>query len=587
MSRLLIALVFVAMGVPGQFIIRVPPGKIYYVRTDGNNSNDGVSNTSGRAWLTIDFAADHVAPGDIVRVQAGTYVEVATPNISGTSGRTVTLVADGVVTTCGMSFSSKNYIRVIGFTMDGSVGGCSLTGNRLVISGTNIGLEFWNNNLDNSDNSFIININDRCNACIVMGGSIHHVNNSANGLTMTGNDSFVGYVDFATICYLGVVPSGNRLRFVNLNFSGLIQCSISHPDFFYIQGLNTLGYSDNLVESTFGIGTPTSNDNKFQHVQPQVGGAWVDNVWRFNVGHNTGSASLWSMYNVQGGLSRWKYYANTLVYGDEAVPNAVACGNIDTPGDTVYIYNTIFFRCWNDLATTGIAPWNTSPGTRVADYNLAFDDGGAVSFVADWTNQVHEQSNVDPQLVNVSADDFTLGASSGARGTGGPLTTTNGSGVSSTSLTVATDTGSFFLGSNASNLPQYGGALVPGDVITVGSTTVQVTSRSGDTLTLASPLSWNNGDPVYFGSSTTIDIGAYPYKSGGYALSATYAVSNGIATITPTDASLVRFVVCYANGIPTTVDNSSPYTCPVVGLFEARVYPRYPSTTLWAVASSQ
>ena len=165
---------------------------------------------------------------------------------------------------------------------------------------------------------------------------------------------------------------------------------------------------------------------------------------------------------------------------------------------------------------------------------------------------------------------------------GGPLTTASGSGSDSTTLTVAPNTGSFFIGDNASNLPQYGGALVPGDVITVGSTTVRVSSVSGDTLTLASPISWSNGAPVYFGSSSTIDIGAYPYKAGGYALSASTAIVGGTATITPNDASLVRFVVCYSDRVPYAVDNSSPYTCAVpAGTFSASVYPRYASKTLW------
>src|ERR1041385_2574202 len=90
----------------------------YYVRTDGNNTNNGLTNSSGGAWKTIDWGADHAAAGDTVRVQAGTYVETATPGVSGTLGNTVNLVADGTVTICGMSFNAKSYIRVIGLTMN-------------------------------------------------------------------------------------------------------------------------------------------------------------------------------------------------------------------------------------------------------------------------------------------------------------------------------------------------------------------------------------------------------------------------------------------------------------------------------------
>src|SRR4051794_24304534 len=95
-------------------------GATYYVRTDGNDANAGTLSSPGGAWRTINYAAGHVAAGDTVRVQAGTYAEVASPGVNGTLGNPVTLVADGVVTTCGMSFNGRSYIRVIGFSLSPS-----------------------------------------------------------------------------------------------------------------------------------------------------------------------------------------------------------------------------------------------------------------------------------------------------------------------------------------------------------------------------------------------------------------------------------------------------------------------------------
>jgi hypothetical protein len=557
----------------------------FYVRVDGSNNNTGRTNDSGGAWRTIDYAAAHVIAGDTVRVQAGTYVEVASPSVSGTSGNTVTLVADGIVTTCGMSFSGRSYIRVIGFTMDAATSGCS-NSTIVTVSGINIGLEFWNNTLLNSNHGFFVNASDRCNSCIIVGGAVHHVNNGYNGITMTGNDSFVGYVDFDSICYLGVSPSGNRLRFVNLNFSNMIQCGATHPDFIYPQGSNTLGYSNSLVESSYGVGTVTSTDNKAMHVQNQTTVAWNDNIWRLNLTYNLGSG-FYSVYDTSGAINRLRFYNNTHVNCDRAnnAPQYDSCGNLSAQGGhgvSASIYNNVFYQAWADAAIPYVAVWSESFGPVVAkDYNLAYSPNGVGSFYGAWTAQVHRKDNVNPGFVNV-ASDFTLQAGSAARGAGGPLTTANGSGNSSSSLTVATGTGSFFIGSNANNLPQYGGALVPGDLITVGSTTARVATVTGDTLTLASAISWTKGAPVYFGSSSTIDLGAYPYKSAGYALSAGYAIANGTVTVTPNDASLVRFVVCYSDRVPYAIDNTSPYTCAApTGAFTARVYPRYASKTLW------
>ena len=68
--------------------------------------------------------------------------------VSGAAGNTVTLVADGAVSTCGMSFSGRSYIRIIGFTMDRSLGGCA-NSPIVAFAGTNTGLEFWNDDVGN------------------------------------------------------------------------------------------------------------------------------------------------------------------------------------------------------------------------------------------------------------------------------------------------------------------------------------------------------------------------------------------------------------------------------------------------------
>ncbi|MCH7846416.1 MAG: right-handed parallel beta-helix repeat-containing protein, partial [Acidobacteria bacterium] len=73
----------------------------YYVRTDGSDSNTGLSNDAAGAWLTIQKAADTMVAGDTVRVQPGTYPEKVTPLNAGTAANPITYLAVGAVVVDG------------------------------------------------------------------------------------------------------------------------------------------------------------------------------------------------------------------------------------------------------------------------------------------------------------------------------------------------------------------------------------------------------------------------------------------------------------------------------------------------------
>ena len=125
-----------------------------------------------------------------------------------------------------------------------------------------------------------------------------------------------------------------------------------------------------------------------------------------------------------------------------------------------------------------------------------------------------------------STSNWNLAPGSAAIGAGGPLTTAVGAGTSSTSLTVADpyyfqDGWGFPAGTGV-------GQMNP-DTIRIGaSTTVKIASGginyATGVITLASAVSWSNGNPVYlyknstgtqvlFGSAP--DIGALPFSGSG------------------------------------------------------------------------
>jgi hypothetical protein len=124
--------------------------RTYYVRTDGSNSNDGLSNTSGGAFLTVQHAAD-IVYGTIdlngfnatIQVAAGSYAGSTLANFPQVGKGTITILGDAttpsnvVLTGVGgggaIGVANAASIQVNGFKLIGSGGaqtGClSATGN--------------------------------------------------------------------------------------------------------------------------------------------------------------------------------------------------------------------------------------------------------------------------------------------------------------------------------------------------------------------------------------------------------------------------------------------------------------------------
>jgi len=135
---------------------QITANRTYYVRTDGNDSNNGLTNTAGGAFLTIQKGIDTIAALDIsvltvtLQVGDGTYtaaVNLKDPVGDGTcvlQGNTTTPSSVVISTTSTDGITSTGTLKwtIKGFKVQTTTSGmCILSqgGGRVVLSGVNFG----------------------------------------------------------------------------------------------------------------------------------------------------------------------------------------------------------------------------------------------------------------------------------------------------------------------------------------------------------------------------------------------------------------------------------------------------------------
>ena len=130
--------------------------RTYYVRTDGSNSNTGLANSSGGAFLTIQKAIDVVAALDIstyavtITVVAGTYTGTVVVTGPWVGSGTVTLNGDtttpsnvviSVTSADAVVLNNAARLSIQGFKLTGATSGFALlyskSGSALTLSGKN------------------------------------------------------------------------------------------------------------------------------------------------------------------------------------------------------------------------------------------------------------------------------------------------------------------------------------------------------------------------------------------------------------------------------------------------------------------
>jgi len=107
----------------------------YYVRTDGDDSNDGSTNDTDNAWRTISHAVSELSSGDIIVINDGTYSGADNRGI--TIDKAITLTStDGYNDGNGVIIDCESLDRAFYITAGATLSGLTIKNGRKSSSAT-------------------------------------------------------------------------------------------------------------------------------------------------------------------------------------------------------------------------------------------------------------------------------------------------------------------------------------------------------------------------------------------------------------------------------------------------------------------
>jgi hypothetical protein len=500
----------------------------YYVDINNGSASDSNPGTLSQPWKTITKANQTLIAGDTAYIKAGTYSSYIAPTHSGTSENARIIYKNygtDTVTiqnaTYAIYLSGKSFITVQGINFQN----CS---------------QFMY--IQNNSNYNIIS-NCTLNQCSTSGwvtGSliqnsrynwIHHNTFSGCGVCSGGNgqgtvmdigsdeDSGAGTANFNLIenntFYHGghhVVGLCNRYNTFRNNYLYNDAWTNGRGErTLYMAGWSASnGY--NLVEGNrFGYTALPCNSSTVGNVSLSTS----YNIFRYNSMYHNFAYSL-GLYSYYGSGSQYDsgsnntIYNNTIYNSDLAVPSGyegeASAIYVSTPYTTGnLIKNNLLYRYTSQWLTVSASARQTFVN------NWSGDSQGNPLFVNASTTPPADKTDVTLPNLNLMSN-------SPAIDTGGPLTTVVSATGSGTSITV----------SNARYFQDgtYGPpGVVQADWIAVGTPTnvVQISSISGNTINLVSPISWTTGNSIWLYKKsdgvrvlygTAPDAGAYEFIQG-------------------------------------------------------------------------
>ncbi len=383
-----------------------------------------------------------------------------------------------------INIDDSTHVYFIGDGTDGKSGCGTLDeyNDTIYLNDVTSNIIFYNWTFENgTHDSFLLT--DTADEVVIWGGTV--TNDYHTGLEFDGGDTVL--VHDVTFSDMGgtatVYTSGDD--------------NAAHPAIYFV------GTDDSIIR----LNTFYQNGKNLNMRQSSSNGSTTNNF----IYHNT-------LYDAecQDATQSPAFHAETFLFiGDSHATN--------TFSDNVII-NNIF----HTAEATGLTrfDYTLSPGAdptgNTVEYNFWYDpDGEQMGWVdnggnddlrnlttieseeSEWANN----SSSDPEMTDPANQDFTLQTSANAVDFGTSITLANGSGSSSTTLTVD-DTRGFFdpssWGFNEADLATLGigGATkIDADYIQIGSdgSPIQISSIDSNTqITLSSADTWSDNDPVYW-----------------------------------------------------------------------------------------
>jgi hypothetical protein len=504
-------------------------------------------------YSTIQAGVNAAVAGDTVLVGPGIYPERVTVGANdGSSGSFINIVATGPGAKCyGFDVTSWNYGRIIGMEITHT--NSSYNNGIVVTSSSHVELlHNWIHDI--RANGAGIYSNGGTLSYLVYRGNLIEDMNIVNGVVIgdptAGISLYPNASDHNVIEYNIIRRVGDFIyahgQYAIARNNAIYQYTNAYWNWtpgvsFHIDGFQAgsdgilTGSKDQLYEYNWH-GENRGDENHSGIWQNTIAADDARIIIRFNVDYLVGAGGIANISTTD-----WYTFNNTF---SDMCPDIAGAGNggvINARGGAVngLLRNHILYNNGNrpaiDITLTG--------GGYVADHILAYLSGTHASI----------DSTSDPLFVDRVNKDFRLQSGSPARGSGQAITTVTSATGSGTSVNVAN--GKVF---------NDGYGIAEGDLIRIGatnSTMVRITTVSGNTLTLASSVSWTLGDPVYFWNHG-LDRGAIPYYSSPLT-AATQTQNGNDYTVNPNGDT--RKVVFMQNGVPVATDYDPPFTATIAG----------------------